>query len=89
MLKSSVCPSKSRESRIFGGIFGGISRGGPKSLRTKTCVQFSSPILGKNFHSRPGVQTNRLSKEIRDAGGGSKSDPHSLLSLFSVPCRRP
>ena len=44
--KSSVCPSKPRESNFFGGIsrdFAGISRGRPKSLRKKVCVQFSSP----------------------------------------------
>ena len=34
--KSSVCPSKPRETKLFGRIsrdFAGISRGGPKSLR--------------------------------------------------------
>ena len=44
--KSSVCPSKSRETKLSGGIswdFAWISRGHPKSLRKKVCVQFSSP----------------------------------------------
>ena len=44
--KSLVCPSKPRETKLFGGIsrdFAGISRGCPKSLRKKVCVQFSSP----------------------------------------------
>ena len=46
--KSSVCPSKPRETKLFGGIsrhFAGISGGHPKSLRKKVYVQFSSPNL--------------------------------------------
>ena len=47
--KSSVCPSKPGKPNFFGGIsldFAGISRGRPKSLRKKVCVQFSFPIAG-------------------------------------------
>ena len=45
--KSSVCSSKPRENKLFGGIsrdFAGISQGHPKSLRKKVCVQFLAPI---------------------------------------------
>ena len=42
--KTSVCPSKSRETKLFGGVprdFAGVSRGCTKSLRKNVCVQFS------------------------------------------------
>ena len=46
--KSSVCPLKPREAKLFGGIsrdFAGISRGGREEFeKKKVCVQFSSPI---------------------------------------------
>ena len=47
--KSSVCPSKPMETKLFGGMsrdLAGISRVCPKSLRKKVCVQFSSPRKG-------------------------------------------
>ena len=57
--KSSVCLSKPRESKLFGGsswdFFAGISRGGPKRLRKiKVCVQLRAPTtLEKgSFHSK-------------------------------------
>ena len=46
--KSSIRPSKPGKSNFLGGIsrdFAGISRGCPKSLRKKVCVQFPFPIL--------------------------------------------
>ena len=47
--KSSVCPSKPRESNFFGGIsrdLAGISRERPKSLRKNVWVQFLAPNKG-------------------------------------------
>ena len=47
--KSSVCPSKPRETKLFGGIswdFAGISPGGARRVREKkACVQFLGPML--------------------------------------------
>ena len=46
--KSSGCPSKPREIKLFGGIFrdfAGTSRACSKSLRKKVCVHFSFPTL--------------------------------------------
>ena len=47
--KSSVCPSKPRESNFFGGIsrdFAGISRKRPKSLRKKCLGSIFGPYIG-------------------------------------------
>ena len=41
--KGSVRPSKPRESKLFGGIFAGISRGCPKKVRKKGFVFSSRP----------------------------------------------
>ena len=46
--KSSVCPSKPRESNFFAGIsrdFAGISRKRPKSLRKKCLGSIFGPYL--------------------------------------------
>ena len=46
--KSSVCPSKPRETKIFGGIsrdFAGISRRCPKSLRKKSLCSIFVPYF--------------------------------------------
>ena len=54
--KSSVCPSKPRESNFLGGIsrdFARISRWRPKSLRKKVCVQFPFPNHGPEPWSAP------------------------------------
>ena len=58
--KSSVCPSKPRESNFFGGIsrdFAGISRKRPKSLRKKCLgstlvLRPQQGLLGGPFRSR-------------------------------------
>ena len=47
--KSSVCPSKPRETKLFGGIsrdFAGTSWGHPKSLRKKSLCSMLVPYLG-------------------------------------------
>ena len=60
--KSSVCPSKPRKTKLFGGIswdFARISRGCPKSLRKKRFVFISSPLsLGE--HDRKFATKNPL-----------------------------
>ena len=46
--KSSVCPSKPRDTKLFGGTsrdFAGISQGRPESLRKKKFVFNSRPLL--------------------------------------------
>ena len=50
--KSSVCPSKPRESNFFGGIsrdFAGISRKRPKSLRKKCLGSIFGPYFKARF----------------------------------------
>ena len=45
--KSSVCPSKSRETKVFGGMsqdFGGISWGAPEKFEKKKFVFNSRPL---------------------------------------------
>ena len=67
--KSSVCPSKPRESNFFGGIsrdFAGISRSCPKSLRKKK--------FGFNFRS---LSMSHGPKAIR-------KDIHDLEGVFKI-----
>ena len=46
--KSSVCPSKPRETKLFGGISRDFWRDiprAPEKLKKNICVQFSDPSL--------------------------------------------
>ena len=54
--KSSVCPSKSRESNFFGRIsrdFAGISRKRPKSLRKKSLGSILAPTKASPRPTQP------------------------------------
>ena len=63
--KSSIRPSKPGKSTFLGGIsrdFAGISRRRPRSLRKKVWVQFSFPILSRDFGNILSISQEKTAK---------------------------
>ena len=89
--KTSVCPSKPRESNFFGGIsrdFAGISWNRPKSLRKNVWVQFLAPIVGDDFDWTTGIPCDGNEwRKHRVAPRGHPLRPCVLLVLIDLEAK--